>query len=160
MVHVIREKVVLTDHVYGENLFYLFKILGIAEFIHEDATIANWKPFVSKVAVLDTLNFTDWVLGRSLSLIEFYSPTCGHCKQLTPKYEKAAQILSELQDPIDLAKVDAVQETRLASKFDITAFPTLIVFRRAEHFEYTGGRSSDGSFFIIYLKTRPLLFSI
>ncbi len=96
------------------------------------------------MTVLDTANFTDWVLSRSLTLIEFYSPKCGYCKRLAPEYEKAAKKLAALDDPIDLAKVDAVKEERLASKFDIAMFPTLIVFRRSERFEYTGGKTADG----------------
>lgn len=41
---------------------------------------------------------------------------CGHCKQLTPQFEKAAKQLKESEPPVVLGKVDATVETELATK--------------------------------------------
>ncbi len=117
---------------------------AIAEFFKNEAT-NNWKPPVSKVTVLSLTNFTDWVHKQELSLVEFYSPNCGHCKRLAPNYEKAANILSELSDPIPLAKVDASQEPELSSKYSITGYPTMFVFRKGRFYEYKGGRETNGN---------------
>ncbi len=51
-----------------------------------------------------------------------YAPWCGHCKQLAPKYEKAAK---ELLGRVRFGKVDGSKYRGLASRFDVRGFPTV-----------------------------------
>ncbi|KIW07852.1 protein disulfide-isomerase domain [Verruconis gallopava] len=62
------------------------------------------------------------------SIVEFYAPWCGHCKNLQPAYEKAAQNLK------GLAKVAAVDCDDDANKpfcgsMGVQGFPTLKIVR-------------------------------
>jgi len=46
----------------------------------------------SAVVKLTTSNWDKQVIKSSkLWMVEFYAPWCGHCKQLTPHWEKAAE---------------------------------------------------------------------
>ncbi|KAF2403959.1 thioredoxin-domain-containing protein [Trichodelitschia bisporula] len=62
------------------------------------------------------------------SIVEFYAPWCGHCKNLQPAYEKAAKSLA------GLAKVAAVncdedENKPLCGQFGVQGFPTLKIVR-------------------------------
>ena len=95
------------------------------------------------VYVLTDSNFDEFLAQNPTTLVEFYAPWCGHCKKLTPEYEKAAKVLKN----VPLAKVDATVETELGKRFDIGGFPTLKFWKDGESpIDYDGGRDSDGKF--------------
>ncbi|KAK6429491.1 hypothetical protein LTR95_014362 [Oleoguttula sp. CCFEE 5521] len=83
------------------------------------------------------------------SMLEFYAPWCGHCKNLQPAYEKAAKSLA------GLAKVAAVNcDDELNKPFcggmDVKGFPTLKIVRPGKKAgkpaveEYQGPRTAKG----------------
>jgi protein disulfide-isomerase A6 len=81
------------------------------------------------------------------SIVEFYAPWCGHCKNLQPAFEKAAKSLA------GLAKVAAVNCDEEANKplcgsMGVQGFPTLKIVRPGKKAgkpiveDYNGARSA------------------
>lgn len=104
----------------------------------------DWKPPPEATLVLTKDNFDEIVNNADIILVEFYAPWCGHCKSLAPEYEKAAKDLSQRSPPIPLAKVDGTIESELASRFDVTGYPTIKIFRRGKMFDFNGPRQHQG----------------
>lgn len=93
----------------------------------------------SAVLVLNSENFDAAISSNPRILVEFYAPWCGHCKNLTPEWAKAAK---ELEGIVPLAKVDATEEEALATKYDIKGYPKIKWFLDGVINEYGGGRKA------------------
>jgi thioredoxin-like negative regulator of GroEL len=68
---------------------------------------------------------------------------CGHCKSLTPEYEKAAVHLKGI---VNVAAVDATQSQQLAAKYGVQGYPTIKVFGadKRSPTDYSGARTAAG----------------
>ncbi|KAF4927214.1 Protein disulfide-isomerase erp38 [Colletotrichum viniferum] len=101
----------------------------------------------AKSAVLDLIpsNFDDVVLKSGKpTLVEFFAPWCGHCKNLAPVYEELASSFESNKD-VQIAKVDADAERDLGKRFGIQGFPTLKWFdgKSDKPTDYNGGRDLE-----------------
>ncbi|KAL1864574.1 hypothetical protein Daus18300_007589 [Diaporthe australafricana] len=114
------------------------------------AANAGLYPKSSAVLSIDAKNYESLIAkSNHTSIVEFYAPWCGHCKNLQPAYEKAAKNLA------GLAKVAAVDCDDDANKpfcgtMGVQGFPTLKIVRpgakkgRPVVEDYQGPRSAKG----------------
>ena len=98
-----------------------------------DASTSQARP-PDDVLDLTDANFSDVVdAPRANVLVAFYAPWCGHSQRFAPQYSRAARRLERERrdDPTlayTLARVDAVEEKRLAAKYGVQSYPKLIWF--------------------------------
>ena len=96
------------------------------------------------VVVLDSSSFDAFVKESPVTLVEFYAPWCGHCKELAPKWAEAAGKAKKLSPAVPLAKVDCDAESDLCGRFDVSGYPTIKLFQGGVAEEYNGPREADG----------------
>ena len=59
-------------------------------------------------------------------LVDFYADWCGPCKVVGPIVEDVA---SDLDERLDVVKVNVDRDRELAAQFDIRSIPTLMLFK-------------------------------
>lgn len=71
-------------------------------------------------------NSFDTGVAQGVVLVDFYADWCGPCRMLTPIVEELAK---EMQGKVTVAKVDTDRSVNVATKFEVTSIPTLILFK-------------------------------
>jgi protein disulfide-isomerase A6 len=112
----------------------------------------------AKSAVLDLIpkNFDEVVLNSGKpTLVEFFAPWCGHCKNLAPVYEELGFAFEHAKDKVQIAKVDADAEKSLGKRFGVGGFPTLKFFdgKSDKPIDYKSGRDLESLSSFITEKT-------
>jgi len=77
---------------------------------------------------LNSSNFEQTLMKADLALVDFYADWCMPCKAMAPIIEE----LAKKYPNILFAKVNVDENPDLAMKFDISAIPTLIIFKKGK----------------------------
>ncbi|KAK2977718.1 hypothetical protein RJ640_013736 [Escallonia rubra] len=96
------------------------------------------------VVILTEDNFEKEVGLDRAALVEFYAPWCGHCKKLTPEYEKLAGSFKKAKSVL-IGKVDCDEHKSLCSKYGVSGYPTIQWFPKGslEPKKYEGARNAE-----------------
>jgi len=69
-------------------------------------------------------------------LVDFYADWCGPCQMMVPILE---QVNAQLSDRLRIVKIDTEKYADLATKYQIYALPTLVLFKQGQPVERIEG---------------------
>ncbi len=78
-------------------------------------------------------SFTELLQSSELPiLVDFYAPWCGPCQLMAPILEKVG---SQVRDKVQIVKINTDQYPEVASKYEVRALPTFILFQNGQPIE-------------------------
>lgn len=87
-----------------------------------DAGVNN----MSGVTEVKDSNFDEFVKSAPLVIVDCWAPWCGPCRMLGPIIEQLAE---EFSGKITFGKMNTDENETTPMKFNITAIPTMLVFK-------------------------------
>jgi thioredoxin 1 len=79
---------------------------------------------------IDDKAFDDKVLNADTPvLVDFWAPWCGPCRAVAPILEELAK---EYEGKVTFARLNVDESPKNASKYGISAIPTLLVFKQGK----------------------------
>lgn len=90
-----------------------------------------------KVMELTSNNFYQFTNTNKLVVLDFYTTWCGPCRMLAPVLEDLAK---EYSGRVVFGRIDAEAEVGLASRFEVTHYPSVIIIKNNRCTGYIGYR--------------------
>ena len=75
--------------------------------------------------ILNSENFKNEVLDKSIALVDFYADWCGPCKMVAPIIEEIANERSD----ISVGKINVDESVGIAMEYNVVSIPTMIIFK-------------------------------
>lgn len=105
--------------------------------------------FYDRFSAVKSLTASDFSqVKKGVWLVEFYATWCGHCRNLAPEYEKAANALK------GIANIAAIEADKEKTDVQVQGFPTIKFFQDGKMSDYDGARTASGIVDFMFRKLR------
>ena len=99
------------------------KVLGGAQF-------SNFRWWYISVFSTQFSSFEELLENSDLPvLVDFYATWCGPCQMMVPILE---QVNQEMKGRLQIVKIDTDKYPQIATKYQIEALPTLVLFKNGQ----------------------------
>jgi thioredoxin 1 len=87
-------------------------------------------------------NFVNTMESNDVVIVEFYSPSCPHCKRFTPKFTK----VSEQFPDVTFGLVNCSENQDLSTACEIRGFPTVVIYSKGKEINRKLGEQDEEVF--------------
>ncbi|CDK28860.1 unnamed protein product [Kuraishia capsulata CBS 1993] len=137
------------------------KLTAVIVLLQACLVLAGFYDSNPNVLELNHKNFDKVVYGTNYTtVVEFYAPWCGHCKNLKRTYSQVGKYFKDLVQ-VAAINCDLAENKPVCSKYRVEGFPTVMVFRPPKDYGkgkrhatevYKGEREFDK--IVAFVKTR------
>lgn len=78
------------------------------------------------------LELPHWLRRSPVALVDFYTPTCGPCRQLPPMLREA---VAQVHEHVAVYKVRVDRDPRVAQTYGVQSVPSIGIFLGGQHRE-------------------------
>jgi protein disulfide isomerase len=96
------------------------------------------KPVEDGILTLKEATFDKYINENQLVLVEFFDPTCHHCKKFASEYANIAKNLTAEKSPVKVVKVDVKDDRSLADKYEAPHWPSIYLFMAGNPVRFKG----------------------
>ena len=87
---------------------------------------------------------SDLMNNQKKIFVLFYNKNCSHCQELKPAWDKIEAAHGDTMTSVDLTNNSDTNVEAISKKFNINAFPTMLVIENGKVSDtYNGGRTED-----------------
>lgn len=83
--------------------------------------------------------FTQAIQSNAVVLVDFWAEWCPHCIHLMPQVDS---LTKEMAGKVAVMKVNAGEESEVASQYEVTSLPTFLIFKNGELIDRFNGSTS------------------
>ena len=98
-------------------------------------------------------------IASGKKVVWFYAPWCGHCKTMHKDWDDAASAVNIGENhmvKINVGNKDDAEHSKIAGKYNIQSFPTILLLNNGQREEEYNGERSKAAF-ISYCKEKGLV---
>ncbi len=87
-------------------------------------------------------SFDELLQSEKLVIVDFWATWCGPCRMLSPLLD---EVEAEMEDKVEVVKVNVDDADEIAMRFRIMSIPTLLFFKNGEMVDRSVGAMSKSA---------------